>query len=50
MENEGPLNPVALGDEDEIVASPQREIETSDVPLCEIVFGTVLVNDDALEG
>lgn len=50
MENKGPLDPVALGDEDEVVASPQREVEASDVSLREVVFETVLVDDDALEG
>lgn len=50
MDNEGPLDPVALGDKDEIVASPQREVEASDVPLREVVFGPVLVDDDTLEG
>ena len=50
MENEGPLDLVALRDEDEIITSPQREVEVSDIPLREVVFGTVLVDDNALKG
>lgn len=49
MDNERGLHSIPLGDKDQVVIRPQREKDTSEVLNCEIVFWSVLVDDDPFE-
>ena len=50
MYNEGGLNSISLGDENEIVSRPQGQEDTTEIAVGEIVFLPVFVHDNPLAG
>jgi hypothetical protein len=48
--NEGRLNSISLGDENEIISCPQGQKDTIKIAVGEIVFRPVLVYDNPLAG
>ena len=49
MYDERGLHSIALRDKDQVIMRPQREKDTSEAPNCEIMFRSVLVDDDTFE-
>ena len=50
MYNEGGLDLISLGDEDEVISSLQCKKHTSKIPVSEIVFWAVHVHYNPLAG
>jgi hypothetical protein len=48
MDDEGGLNSIALGDEDEIISCPQYQKDTIEITIGEIVLQPVFVLDNSL--